>query len=644
MSETPQLVERYLEDRDSLTGDELELLVATLAESPDLAAELKGQLVVDELLAQKLAIDRGRFADQVEQRVRDYLLGEEELTTRAVDLRNLAERQLETSHAKVRRRQWTRVWLGVAAMIVLFAGGYAAYHYAPQWQSIARIEGVTGEAVLIRGDKQLSVAEVSRLYDGDQIKSSSNGAVRIVYHDGVRLRLGGQTAIQLSRGENPNQKQIHLHSGDITAQVTPQTHPLIIKTPVATAEVLGTEFFLSVDPETTRLEVRRGRVRLNHLTRNKSVIVAANQFGLADTHDVSLREVLWPSDRNGVTFLFQNNDQARWAMDTETDVLQSYTLASRGNAQWNADYAMRLDDGAFVTPNEAATAVLASCRATKTISWEAMITPREVNQLGPAHVISLLSDECSVSILQDEKRLILRVKHFEDVHEQVIGQLRDARPHHVACVLSEGVATCFLNGRQTSRENVPNDLFVRAGSENKSSEKYSSELLFGQAFEAAPAWAGDVEGVAIYSRTLAKEEVAKNAQYYLSAMGARPSIAEVVVEGGWNTRSHLPQTEEYAPNDSALLVAGFDIARVVSGNLVDAEFRPTGQVLVTDWAVRHGEETHDFGVGKQIRLTLQRSEDNPQLLDYFISDDFSGEENQDRPRYFVIKREELSAP
>src|SRR5438067_1463700 len=90
MSDLNTLIHRYLEDRSCLDPVELNKLIAGLKADPELAASLREQLLLDDLLAQKLALDRRNFLAQVEQRITDFQRGEESLTQQVADLRSLA--------------------------------------------------------------------------------------------------------------------------------------------------------------------------------------------------------------------------------------------------------------------------------------------------------------------------------------------------------------------------------------------------------------------------------------------------------------------------------------------------------------------------------------------------------------------------
>src|SRR5262245_54840843 len=115
MTAEPTLIHRFIEDSASLSEAELEELIAFLRSAPAKAVELRDQLIVDDLLGQKLALDRKNFLAQVEQRLADFERGEEEVYNQVSDLRAIAEAEIERSV----RPPATRTWVKVAAFVGL---------------------------------------------------------------------------------------------------------------------------------------------------------------------------------------------------------------------------------------------------------------------------------------------------------------------------------------------------------------------------------------------------------------------------------------------------------------------------------------------------------------------------------------------
>ncbi|RYD39623.1 MAG: hypothetical protein EOP83_36505, partial [Verrucomicrobiaceae bacterium] len=81
-------------------------------------------------------------------------------------------------------------------------------------------------------------------------------------------------------------KQFNLHSGELTAEVSPQPtdKPLVIHTPQGVATVLGTGFSLTARERSTWLTVERGKVKLLQEEAGEVVDVGTGQFAVAAPH------------------------------------------------------------------------------------------------------------------------------------------------------------------------------------------------------------------------------------------------------------------------------------------------------------------------------------------------------------------------
>lgn len=90
--------------------------------------------------------------------------------------------------------------------------------------------------------------------------------------DGTLMTASGDAEISF---DDDGQKVLRTRYGMLTAEVQPQPahSPLIVETPTARVEVLGTVFTLATEQEQTRINVTEGRVRLKRLVDGDSVEV-----------------------------------------------------------------------------------------------------------------------------------------------------------------------------------------------------------------------------------------------------------------------------------------------------------------------------------------------------------------------------------
>ncbi len=131
---------------------------------------------------------------------------------------------------------------------------------------------------------------------------SDDGSLVISFSDGTTLTLLGRSLVTIS---DDGQKQVHLRSGSLSADVRPQPQerPLLIHTPTALLEVLGTRFDVDSDATNTRLAVNEGRVRLTRLMDGRMAEVPAQHEAVASLSGAEISvmprrqpEVLWRAD------------------------------------------------------------------------------------------------------------------------------------------------------------------------------------------------------------------------------------------------------------------------------------------------------------------------------------------------------------
>src|SRR5881227_2933068 len=124
MSDINLLLHRYLDDRSALDARELDDLIAALRADPELASSIRDQLLLDDLLAQKLTLDRRNFVAQVEQRIADLNRGQTELSRQTADLRSMAA--AERLGSPLARWRWTGLMLAMSVVMIVGGSIFAA--------------------------------------------------------------------------------------------------------------------------------------------------------------------------------------------------------------------------------------------------------------------------------------------------------------------------------------------------------------------------------------------------------------------------------------------------------------------------------------------------------------------------------------
>ena len=142
---------------------------------------------------------------------------------------------------------------------------------------VGHITNVCGQVLQAAGfDRPASpvVGADKTFYSGDMLHTLGTESFALLkLMDDTVLAVAGDTELVCSIVDS--QKRVDLRGGDIMAQVTRQQDeaPMVIETPVAQAEILGTTLSLFANLLVTELAVMEGQVRLQQLEGGQSVEV-----------------------------------------------------------------------------------------------------------------------------------------------------------------------------------------------------------------------------------------------------------------------------------------------------------------------------------------------------------------------------------
>lgn len=136
---------------------------------------------------------------------------------------------------------------------------------------------------------------------------------KLEFRDGSVVTLAGGSLVTFS---DLGQKRLHLRRGSFSANVVPQKsgHPMLVHTRSATLEILGTQFKVESELDTTLLNVNEGLVGVKRLSDGKRVEVPANHRVVASA-DRQLEPVLSPKSVNywkSQLNLGAQNTHGRW--------------------------------------------------------------------------------------------------------------------------------------------------------------------------------------------------------------------------------------------------------------------------------------------------------------------------------------------
>ena len=334
MNETPSiesLIERFLDDRESLSDAEFNRLLEALRTQPQLAERLKDQLMLEEHLAQHFSKDRQAFPARFERRqvvespspgidplkkngeeaIETYDLRREEVRTNgsaSMDQRSLesgqrktlksAEPDLQKQAKQAASRSPWRTTSLVVLFLLLTAGGLLWLEYSDAARKVAVVGQVRGMALIYRDGVGTVAAPGMLILPGDEIQVQDDGELEFSYRDESKARIKGETKFQIQPGAEilPGllsmnlSKEIEISRGNLELDVKPQpeNRMMVIKTPQVQATVLGTRLIVSVQEQQSRLEVLDGRIRVKFLHQQESSTeLAAGRTSARDEPRVS---------------------------------------------------------------------------------------------------------------------------------------------------------------------------------------------------------------------------------------------------------------------------------------------------------------------------------------------------------------------
>ncbi|HUE71797.1 MAG TPA: FecR domain-containing protein [Pirellulaceae bacterium] len=487
MSRVHPLVHRFLEDPSGLEQAEFDGLVTYLREHPLRAVELREQLLLDDYLSQKLAIDRQNFFAQIEQRIADFERGQEEMFDHVAELRAIAEGEIDKPLSEPPRGAWLKYSLAAAIALSLIAAVAAWQWPGTGPKAVALIEEVSGEVTIVRGQEQIAPRLGKAIYTTDQIVSTAGSTIEWKYKDETTVRLVGDTVGFVTADARTGAKQVTLDQGELVASVAKQVRgPMVFATPHATATVRGTQLRLVVGQADTQLDVTQGQVDLTRLADGRTIPVAANETGVASAERIEIKLPEWPVTRARAIYLFQGDPNNVLCRNPASGNFRESELTILGEegALGSAD------DGA-----DLATLVQRSGEFTVEIAF----VPQAAEENSAGIIFSLgPQSEPGVGLRQEGRGILARVQASDgEVIELELGEVQAGQRAHVLLSGRNGRVAAQLNGNPTAERN---DILVDTGSWK------SGPLVLGADADGKSAWSGQAQRLAIFAHYMDGEE------------------------------------------------------------------------------------------------------------------------------------------
>ena len=189
-------------------------------------------------------------------------------------------------------RRWKRAAVAVTAAAAVIVGA-VAFWLSRERAEIITLTQVSGAASWSPegGQAESGLKPGAAFRAGTLSVEGAASSAQLRFGDGSVVTVAGDSELALSHGA---QKQLALRHGSLTGDVRPQPadRPMIIRTPTAEVEVLGTRFLLVAQSGETQLSVESGRVRLRRLADGSEVEVHGGQVAVASLDVAAKLEAL----------------------------------------------------------------------------------------------------------------------------------------------------------------------------------------------------------------------------------------------------------------------------------------------------------------------------------------------------------------
>lgn len=302
----------------------------------------------------------------------------------------------------------------------------------------------------------------------------------------------------------------------------------------------------------------------------------------------------WPFERRGLVYVWDNKAAANEVAGPDGPV--AWRTEPHGLARYGRHLEMRPAGGHFAVEGIGPVLGRAIGQA-RALAVEMLVTPERVPQDAP------------IATIGTSGRPVLQVWQVGRSLAVVVGarrvpageaRLEAGRAVHVAVGLAESRLSLFAGGRL---------VLARAGFEVDATPGAEVAVRVGGAGPDGASWAGGVEAVAIWSRSLDEAEVARRAEALRARVAGRRPIEPLVVVAEPLEPSPVPAPQEILPYRRALVVTKYRILEVVKG-------RYEGKTIeAAHWAILDGTVLPGAArrPGVRVRLVLEPYEAHPEL-------------------------------
>ena len=381
---------------------------------------------------------------------------------------------------------------------------------------MAHVEQVHGEAAVGTDAGRIVAKPGLELLPGHELLTAGRSSyLSIKVTDGTRIELSSDSTLRLiSDVTATNGRTFSVGKGVVAAAVAkqPAGQPMLFKTANAEAKVLGTRLVLDVAGESTRLEVREGRVRLTRTEDGAGVDVPAGSFAVASKGAAPAAKTDRASLGLQALYFFREPAGATVHDLSGSGAPLDLRITRPRSTSWTAD-GLAVTGMTRIDSDVPAAKIIDACRKSNELTVEAWARPAKATVDFDACILSLSTDvqDRNFALVQGDlgaKDLYAASLRTSETnagggpHLLTPRGTGESRMAHVVFTRSAaGVEKLYLNGQERASRTRSGtfagwDAAFRLIAANESTEERP--------------WTGDFRLLAVYSRALLPVEVARN--------------------------------------------------------------------------------------------------------------------------------------
>lgn len=170
-----------------------------------------------------------------------------------------------------------------AALIVSITIGATVYlAQANENKVVAMVVKALGKAQAKQGKSWSNITKGSRLFSGDEVKTSGDGYAAVMFVDDksiVKVKPNSILKIQGTYEGKSISKQLVMDVGELFVKVSKQKGSFQVATPTSVASVKGTEFWVMENAGGTTIVGLEGLIEVTNKLTNQTSNVSAGQTG-----------------------------------------------------------------------------------------------------------------------------------------------------------------------------------------------------------------------------------------------------------------------------------------------------------------------------------------------------------------------------